>query len=246
MKIEHKTLQALQWITLAIAVTALVLVAGGGPAHKYGIAGWRTALGAVRYGAYIGIAGAVLALIVAILRITQKKGVFWCALSLVFAGVAVYFPLQFMSQAKAVPPIHDITTDTRSPPQFVKLVEARGKDSNSLEYEGEVVAKLQAAAYPDIEPLVLPVPFEAGWAKAESTAKSMGWQVMRADPSDGQIEATDTTAWFGFKDDIVVRVHQIDPTHCRIDVRSVSRVGKSDVGANAARIRKYLAAVQGA
>ena len=67
----------------------------------------------------------------------------------------------------------------------------------------------------------------------------MGWEIVASDPAAGRIEATDTTFWFGFKDDVVVRVAAA-PDGSRVDVRSLSRVGLSDVGTNAARIRKYL------
>jgi len=71
----------------------------------------------------------------------------------------------------------------------------------------------------------------------------MGGELVASDPVAGRIEATDTTFWFGFKDDIVVRVAPA-PGGSRVDVRSTSRVGLSDVGTNAARIRKYLRALQ--
>jgi uncharacterized protein (DUF1499 family) len=72
----------------------------------------------------------------------------------------------------------------------------------------------------------------------------MGWEIVAADPATGRIEATATTLWFGFKDDIVVRVSASEQGS-RIDVRSVSRVGRSDIGTNAKRIREYLAKLQG-
>jgi uncharacterized protein (DUF1499 family) len=68
----------------------------------------------------------------------------------------------------------------------------------------------------------------------------MDWQIVSADTAAGRLEATATTRWFGFKDDVVVRIRP-DATGSRVDVRSVSRVGKSDVGTNAARVRTFLA-----
>ena len=67
----------------------------------------------------------------------------------------------------------------------------------------------------------------------------MGWEIVASDPKSLRIEATDTTPWFGFKDDVVVRLAN-SPSGSKIDVRSVSRVGKSDVGTNARRIKAYL------
>jgi len=87
--------------------------------------------------------------------------------------------------------------------------------------------------------LILPIRPAQGFKRALAVARDMGWQIIDSNPSEGRIEATDTTFWFGFKDDIVVRVR---PTQngSRIDVRSVSRVGRSDVGTNARRIQKFL------
>lgn len=239
-----RTLQWLQTLALVAAVVAIACVGLAGPANKYEVVGFRVALTALKWGAYLGIGAVALALITAVLRLIQRRGVFWCVLALVLGGVAAYFPVHMMQIAKSVPPIHDISTDTRSPPQFVKLLAARGPGSNPVEYGGEAIAGQQMKAYPDIEPLLLEEPIEKTWPRALNAAKAMGWQVLPADLADGQIEATDTTQWFGFKDDIVIRVHPFDPTHTRVDVRSVSRVGQSDLGANAARIRKYLVAVQ--
>ncbi len=107
-------------------------------------------------------------------------------------------------------------------------------------YPGSETAQAQRRAYPDIAPLELAVPPAAAFARALDAATAMGWEIVAADAVAGRIEATATTPWFGFRDDVVVRVAPT-PTGSRIDVRSVSRVGKSDLGANAKRIRAYLA-----
>ena len=114
---------------------------------------------------------------------------------------------------------------------------------NPIEYEGESISKQQRAAYPDVQPARLAVPPDAAFERALSAARELGWQIVAAVPSEGRIEATDTTRWFGFKDDIVVRVTS-SGTGSRVDVRSVSRLGKGDLGKNAARIRAYLRGLQ--
>ena len=101
----------------------------------------------------------------------------------------------------------------------------------------------QRAGYPDLGPLVLQAPPQQAFARALAAARDMGWEVVATEPGDGRIEATTTTFWFGFKDDVVVRVTPADGGS-RIDVRSVSRVGRSDVGTNAKRIKTYLARIQ--
>lgn len=75
--------------------------------------------------------------------------------------------------------------------------------------------------------------------QALRTAKNMGWTIVNSNPGEGRIESTDTTFWFGFKDDIVIRITAAGQ-ESRVDVRSVSRVGRSDVGTNAKRIRRFL------
>jgi uncharacterized protein (DUF1499 family) len=100
-------------------------------------------------------------------------------------------------------------------------------------------AAQQQRAYPDLEPLVLPLPPPQAFAKALAAARASGWQIVSADPGSGRIQAVATTFWFGFKDDVTVRVAP-QGAGSRIDVRSRSRVGRGDAGANAARIRSYL------
>jgi uncharacterized protein (DUF1499 family) len=67
--------------------------------------------------------------------------------------------------------------------------------------------------------------------------------VVASDPAAGRIEANETTRWFRFTDDVVIRVAP-DGAGSRVDVRSVSRVGRSDFGVNAGRIRAYTAALK--
>ena len=139
-----------------------------------------------------------------------------------------------------MPRIHDISTDTVNPPLFVAVLPLRKGAENVASYGGKEIAVLQQKGYPDIKPLELAVPPQVAFARALDTAERMGWAMVASDPAAGRIEATDTTLWYGFKDDIVIRVTP-SGSGSRIDVRSVSRVGRSDVGTNAQRIRKYLA-----
>jgi uncharacterized protein (DUF1499 family) len=101
------------------------------------------------------------------------------------------------------------------------------------------VAELQRKAYPDIRPLELPVPPQQAFSKALAAAEAMGWEIVAQDPAAGRIEAVATTLWFDFKDDVVIRVAEAG-RGSRIDIRSKSRVGRSDIGTNARRIRAYL------
>ena len=137
------------------------------------------------------------------------------------------------------PRIHDITTDTVDPPQFVALLSRRGSRVSSPEYDGPRVASEQRRAYPDIQPLVLGVPASQAFDAAVAAAGKMGWEIVASDRASGRIEAIATTRLLRFKDDVVVRVRD-DTTGARIDVRSKSRIGVGDLGANARRIRRLF------
>jgi uncharacterized protein (DUF1499 family) len=156
--------------------------------------------------------------------------------------VAVGVPFEFQRRARTVPPIHDISTDLENPPTFDAIVPLRADAPNSLERSSEVT-ELQRQGYPDLAPLTLPVPLDQAFGRALAVAQQEGWQILAADNSTGRIEATDTTRWFGFKDDIVVRLTPWG-AGTRVDIRSVSRIGRSDIGTNARRIRQYLDRLQ--
>ena len=149
-------------------------------------------------------------------------------------------PLWTIATARGAPPIHDITTDTRHPPEFVAVVSRHAPDRTV--YDGETIASQQREAYPDLAPVILGVPPDAAFDRALAAVREIGWELVATDVDRGRIEATDTTFWFGFKDDVVVRVTP-DGAGSRVDVRSLSRVGVGDAGANAKRIRAYVAAL---
>jgi uncharacterized protein (DUF1499 family) len=158
------------------------------------------------------------------------------------ALVTGYVLLQ-IKQVRSLPMIHDITTDTVRPAQFVALASARRAAPNGIGYGGERIAQQQKAAYPDI------APFESGQAphalfdQALAAARAAGWTIAAAERDEGRIEATASTRIFGFKDDIVLRISP-SGSGSVLDMRSMSRVGISDVGANARRIRTFFATLR--
>ncbi|MGK0500401.1 MAG: hypothetical protein ACJAYG_002051 [Oceanicoccus sp.] len=133
--------------------------------------------------------------------------------------------------------IHNISTDLDTPPQFVAAVEQRGSDSNPLEYTAEVAA-IQSEAFPTVSSINSTLSVEQALQQAEKVATELGWDIYALSAPEGRIEAVETTFWFGFKDDIVIRV-KADDSGSQIDLRSVSRVGKGDMGANAKRILAF-------
>ena len=141
--------------------------------------------------------------------------------------------------ANSVPPIHDIATDRQDPPVFDKIAALRGPGTNSLEYTEEE-ARQQAEGYPHLAGGHSADGVAATVERAAAIARELGWEVVNEDGEQGIVEATHTTFWFGFKDDVVIRVRP-DDSGSIVDLRSVSRIGQSDLGANAARISDFLA-----
>ena len=140
-------------------------------------------------------------------------------------------------QGRDVPAIHDITTDLQDPPRFETAPTLRAGDSNSLELDAEVMEQ-QREAYPGLQTIVSPRSYASSYNLALITARDLGWEITREDPNAGFIEAVDTTAIMGFKDDVVIRV-RTNAEGSLVDLRSASRVGMSDLGANAARIERF-------
>jgi uncharacterized protein (DUF1499 family) len=156
----------------------------------------------------------------------------------VFAGVLT--PIRQLLSGRRLPSIHDVTTDPDDPPQFSALIPYRTGNVSPSEYDGPATADQQRRAYPDIRPLELDTGAERALDEAATVARQLGWEVVAVDRERGVLEAVDTTFWFRFKDDIVVRVRARGPSRSRVDVRSKSRVGRGDLGANARRVRTFV------
>jgi hypothetical protein len=142
------------------------------------------------------------------------------------------------------PMIHDISTDLQNPPEFFAVPALRTTRDNSLDRsDPENLVNLQREHYPDLNTLFIDRPFEQVFDQAVALVKKRGWEIALVSPANGRIEATDTTLVMGFKDDVAIRI-QIEGNQTRVDMRSVSRVGKGDLGVNAERIRSFLAALK--
>ena len=223
-----------------ISALGLLVLAASGPIYRTGLVELQSAFALLRWAAYLGIAGMAVALIAGAAAYFRggRKTQLLAGLAFVLGLVAFAIPYQWQRSARSLPPIHDITTDLENPPAFEAVVPLRKDAANSLERSPELTRQ-QRAGYPDLEPVTVPIPREQAFDKALAVAQAEGWQIVTADKSTGRIEATDTTRWFGFKDDIVVRLTPWG-SGTRVDMRSVSRIGRGDVGMNARRIRRYL------
>jgi uncharacterized protein (DUF1499 family) len=233
------------WLALLAAVAALSLLAAAGPGFR--LEWWElgTGFSMMRWGAWLGMGAAVLGLAAgaALLWLGPRRAALYAALAVLIGAMTAVVPYNWREQARSVPPIHDITTDTDNPPPFVAIAPLREDAPNPVEYPGEETAQAQREAYPDIRPVWTEHGPEAVFSAALNVANRLGWELVESDAEDGRIEATDTTRWFGFKDDVVIRVRPADGGS-RIDVRSLSRVGRGDAGTNAKRIRAYLDALK--
>jgi uncharacterized protein (DUF1499 family) len=231
---------SLALITTGLAALSLVLLAAAGPLYRVGLLSLPSAFALLRWAVYVGLVAVALALVSGWLanRRGHRLGA-WAMVPALLAGLlAVVVPVQWQWTARRAPPIHDITTDLVNPPQFVAVVPLRADAPNGLE-RSAAVDEDQKRAYPDIAPVTLAVPVDQAFDRALASAQDEGWRIVTADKAAGRIEATATTRWFGFEDDVVLRLTAWG-SGTRVDMRSVSRIGVGDAGTNARRIRQYL------
>jgi uncharacterized protein (DUF1499 family) len=235
------------YLGFALAVLALVSLAVGPLGWRLGWWHFRFAFSwLMPIAAYGALVGAIVSL--AALAFGRSglsgSGLAVAGIGIVLGAIVAYVPWQYDRLRNRLPPIHDITTDTDNPPAFVAALQLRGAGANTVTYEGRELAKKQKAAYPDIAPVEVSLAPAEAFKRALDTAKGMaGWTVVDSDPATGRIEANETSRWFRFTDDVVIRVGATG-VGSRVDVRSVSRVGRSDFGVNAGRIRAYTAALR--
>lgn len=228
-------------LALGVACAAALLSMLAGFGSRFGWWHFRTGFTLLGYGAYGGIGALLLGIPGGILagRKRHWAGIALAALAIAGGLAVAAIPASWRLKARQLPAIHDITTDTVHPPEFVAVLALRGDAPNPAAYGGPWVAEQQKQAYADLRTEVLDLPAERAFERALDSARKEGWRIVAAEPAAGRIEATDTTFWFGFSDDIVIRLAPAGE-RTLLDIRSVSRVGKSDVGTNAGRIRSYL------
>ena len=231
---------ALAWTGSGVALACGVAELLAGLGYRWGWWHFRVGIQAMRWAATTGLAAAALALLAAVLafRYGTRRSLMAAMSGLALSLIVVGPPLYYWRVVDQVPRIHDISTDTDKPPVYVALLPLRKGAENSTEYSAGV-ASLQKKAYPDIAPVLLDLPPAQAFARAERAARAMGWEIVAAVPEELRVEATDTSLLFGFKDDVVIRISAMS-SGSRVDLRSLSRVGRSDFGVNANRIRKYL------
>jgi len=220
-------------IALALGILAVALLVFSGLGVQAGLWPFRFGFGMFAGALVAGLAAAgtaAVALLVPRVRAGPKRAL---VIALIMGLAAAAMPLEHIQRVKTLPYINDITTDPRTPPQFSKPVK----------YESHF-AELQSIGYPDLRPLELLATPAQAFARARALASEQrGWEIVAADEKAGHIEAVATTLWFGFKDDVAIRIIP-SGSGSRVDMRSRSRVGRSDLGANAKRIRAFWGILQ--
>jgi uncharacterized protein (DUF1499 family) len=228
-------------LTLIAGVLALLLLLLSGPLYQAEILGLMNAFFAMRIALIVGAVAIVLALVQVIF---MRKNISWpmTGIAVLCASVAILMPLSMMNKAKSVPPIHDITTDLVNPPKFVAILALRADAPNPAAYQGEEIASQQREAYPELQTQKYQQTVEQVFDAALAAVKNMGLEVVNSDKTTGLIEAYDTTTWFGFVDDVVIRIQSAEQM-TMLDARSKSRVGMSDIGKNAQRLNALIAGI---
>jgi uncharacterized protein (DUF1499 family) len=233
------------WTSLGFGIAAALVLAFSGYGYQWNWWGLGTAFTWLLPGSGIlALIGFSLALFFGFTRRNNPE-VSGAGITLVgvILSIAVMGTLGYwFTEAQKYPPIHDISTDIENPPQFHDIVPLRVDAPNDTTYGDQEKADLQREAYPDVETLYLDQEYGEVFDRALVAAEQMPWEeIVTKDKESGIIEAYDKLPWFGFIDDVVIRIDMADTAgHTKIDMRSVSRIGRSDIGVNAKRIRNYL------
>jgi uncharacterized protein DUF1499 len=221
------------------AIIAVLAVLG----YRFGIMNYQVALIILVGGAAMGMM-AVLSGIVSIFGIItsdSKVSGMLLALTGLILGLAVVAPVFLTVQAGyKVPRIHDISTNLQDPPKFTTIRTLRTAEHNSLDRKTPAnLVQLQQAGYPNLGALLIDRDSSQVFKEAVALVKARDWEIIDISAKNGTIEATDTTKIMGFKDDVVIRVSEKE-NKTIVDMRSASRIGISDMGTNAARIKAFL------
>jgi uncharacterized protein (DUF1499 family) len=235
------------FLGLALAAIAFLLLAAGPIGWRAGWLHYRFGLQTLTpWAGYFGVAALIVSAASLLLTRwrTEWRRIVVAVIAFAAGGLVAYVPWHYDAMRQTVPRINDITTDTENPPRFVAITPLRAAEgANPVTYQSEAFGQQQKRAYPDIAPLVMALPPAAAFDLALDTARAMGWRIVATDNQAGRIEASDRSRWYGFTDDIVIRV-AASGSGSRVDLRSSARLGRGDFGVNAARVRAYLAALR--
>lgn len=251
------------WSSLALgaSIVCLLVMAGAVMGVRLDWFNFRTASNILGWAARFGVLTCTLALILMLVIRGKQRSAF---LKSILTAVLLLGPLAVLIEnrppsgpppggslaskpsapgasgpASRPGPLNDISTDTRNPPVYQAVVPLRPEGSNPIEYDFNNSPRSQQKLFPEIGPIVSDLPKPQAFRRALTIAERMGWQIVAQDPEQGVIEAIASTFYFGFKDDVVVRV-RANEAGSIIDIRSHSRVGRGDRGKNAARVKEFI------
>ena len=226
---------------LGLALLTALAAALAGLGHRWGLWDFGAGFTILRWAAYLGAGAAAMSACVWVyaLLLRSGSGLLLAGLAVAIGVASAAVPWSYLKQARELPPIHDISTDTELPPRFIALLSARDGAGARSDYGGPSVAAHQLKAYPKLGSVTYRLPPDRVFERALGIARDLGWSIVAAVPDQGRIEASDRSFWFGFTDDVVIRIrsHQ---SGSLVDIRSASRAGVSDLGVNAARIQAFI------
>ncbi len=165
----------------------------------------------------------------------QRFFILVLTVSLVYSSMWIVFYVQ----KSGLPKINDITTDIDTPPSYMNVSFIRKTKENDVSYD-EGFASIQHKYYPEIQPLFTRLDKANVYLAISELVEKRDWEVVANYSQVGVIEATARTPVFGFRDDVVIRVMQVEDEQVRVDMRSSSRTGGGDFGVNAERIRDFM------
>ena len=241
--IEEPTSRAALW-SRRLAVFGLCLAVIAVLASRSG--------GVDPHGAVAVLAAALLFGVAALLAAAVASVVIWRTghpgIGPALGGIALAlgllaYPAWLSAKAVQLPQIADVSTDWTNPPGFSRAAKAVAARRGAMhDPPGEPARQAQARAYPDVQPLTLELGAEEAYKAALKVVAARRWRVIEAQPPAGRpavghIEAVAKTTVMGFPDDVAIRIAATAAAQCRVDFRSASRFGRTDLGDNAARIK---------
>jgi hypothetical protein len=233
---------AYPFVTLA-GLTAILLLLATGVGYQKEAFDLAQAFNLLRIGAMLGIAGAGFSIFFILWQRPEGVSLAVIVVSAILGIVAFYMPYRQLLLSQRLPAIHDISTDTNNPPAFVAVARVRTSAQNPVTYDGPQTAALQRQFYPDIRTVMFSHSVDDVFAASMELMEEFDWRIAEANAEQGRIEATVTSQWFGFKDDVVIRLARNSDSTTTVDVRSKSRVGITDVGSNAQHVRTFINAL---
>lgn len=224
---------------VGLAVASLICAAGGPLLARFGVLPPMAGLVFFALGGVLGLGAMAAGATAAIEHKAYFAAMIGMLGSLPFVGLTAG-----IMEASRHPAINDITTDLTNPPLFQEAQRLPGNEGRDLSFPGDSADAIREH-YRDVAPLRLEQGSEQAYRKALGIAASRAfrWKVTSKDPAAFRFEAVAETRLFHWKDDVVVRIQPDGEGGCVVDMRSKSREGKSDLGANARRIRKFLEAL---